>query len=279
VTSHQPRPSPPAGIDTSRPNPARVYDALLGGKDHYPVDRAAAQAILKAAPQARQGARENRAFLQRAVRYLAQQGIRQFLDIGTGLPTQGNVHQVARQVSPDARVVYVDHDPVVHVHASALLANNSPTTLAVLADLREPEAILDNPGVRRLLDFTRPVGVLLVAVLHFIIDAEDPGGIVARLRDAMAPGSYLVLSHATGDFHPQAAAKVTEVYDRASAPLVLRPRAAIERFFDGFDLVEPGLVQPAAWRPDQGGPVSPSAGGFYSGVGRRRAPDAARSRR
>jgi len=278
VTSHQPPPGPPAGIDTTTANPARVYDALLGGKDHYPVDRAAADAILAAAPQARQGARENRAFLQRAVRYLAEAGIRQFLDIGTGLPTQGNVHEVARQVTPDARVVYVDHDPVVHVHASALLANNSPTTLAVLADLREPEAILDHPGVRRLLDFTRPGGVLLVAVLHFVRDAEDPAGIVVRLRDAMAPGSYLVLSHATGDFHPQAGAKVTEVYQRASAPLVLRPRAAIQRFFDGFDLVEPGLLQPAVWRPDPG-TVSPSAGGSYSGVGRRRAPDAARTRR
>jgi hypothetical protein len=267
VISHQ-RPGPPAGIDTTTANPARVYDALLGGKDHYPVDRAAADAILNASPQARQGARENRAFLQRAVRYLAAEaGIGQFLDIGTGLPTQGNVHQIARQVTPDARVVYVDHDPVVHAHANALLANNSPTTLAVLADLRQPEAILDHPGVRRLLDFARPVGVLLVAVLHFIRDSEDPAGIVARLRDAMAPGSYLVLSHATGDFHPQAGAKVTVVYQRASGPLVLRPRAAIQRFFDGFDLVEPGLVQPADWRPDPG-PTSPSAGGFYSGVGR-----------
>jgi hypothetical protein len=269
VTSHQPPPGPPAGIDTTTANPARVYDALLGGKDHYPVDRGAADAILAAAPQARQGARENRAFLQRAVRYLAAEaGIDQFLDIGTGLPTQGNVHEVARQVAPDARVVYVDHDPVVHAHANALLANNSPTTLAVLADLREPEAILADSQVRRLLDFTRPVAVLLVAVLHFIRDAEDPAGIVARLRDAMAPGSHLVISHATGDFHPQAGAKVTEVYRQASAPLVLRSRSQIGRFFRGFDLVEPGLVQPVAWRPDPG-PVSPSAGGFYSGVGRK----------
>jgi hypothetical protein len=278
VTGQQ-RPGPPGGIDTTTANPARIYDALLGGKDHYPVDRAAADAILKAAPQARQGARENRAFLQRTVRFLAAEaGIRQFLDIGTGLPTQGNVHQVAHLVAADARVVYVDHDPVVHVHANALLANNSPTTVAVLADLREPEAILDNAQVRRLLDFTRPVGVLLVAVLHFIRDEEDPAGIVARLREAMAPGSFLVVSHATGDFHPQAGAKVTEVYRQASAPLVLRSRQSIERFFDGFDLVEPGLVQPAAWRPDPG-PVSPSAGGFYSGVGQRSTPDVDRTRR
>jgi hypothetical protein len=275
VSSHQPPPGPPFHIDPSTPNPARIYDALLGGKDHYPVDGAAAEAILAAAPQARQGARENRAFLQRAVRYLARQGIRQFLDIGTGLPTQGNVHQAARQVTPDAKVVYVDHDPMVHVHANALLANNSPTALAVLADLREPEAVLDHPGVRRLLDFTQPIGVLLVAVLHFVRDEEDPAGIVARLRQAMAPGSFLVISHATGDFHPQAGTKVTEVYQQASAPLVLRSRGQIGRFFRGFDLVEPGLVQPAAWRPDAG-PTRPSAGGFYSGVGRRSAPAADR---
>ena len=269
MTRRQPPPGPPAEIDTRRPNPARVYDALLGGKDHYEVDRDAAEAILAAAPQARQGAKENRAFLQRAVRYLAQQGIRQFLDIGTGLPTQGNVHEVARQVAPDARVIYVDRDPVVYAHANALLANNSPTTLAVLADLREPKAILDHPQVRQLLDLTRPVGVLLVAVLHFVTDEENPSGIVARLRDAMAPGSFLVVSHATGDFHPQAGAKVTQVYQHASTPLVLRSREAIERFFDGFEQVPPGLVQPAAWRPDGGSAPGPSAGGFYSGVGRR----------
>jgi S-adenosyl methyltransferase len=268
VTSHD-KPGPAAGIDTSTPNPARIYDALLGGKDHFPADRAAAHAILNIAPQARRGAKQNRAFLQRAVRFLAREaGIRQFLDIGTGLPTQGNVHEVAQAVAADARVVYVDHDLVVHVHANALLADNT-STVAVLADLREPEAILGHPEVRRLLDFTRPVAVLLVAVLHFLTDAEDPAGIVARLRDAMVPGSYLVLSHATGDFHPQVGAKVAEVYQQASAPLVLRSRSQIERFFDGFDLVAPGLVEPAAWRPDQQGQGRGSAGGFYSGVGRK----------
>jgi len=261
-------PRPSAGLDTSTPNPARIYDALLGGKDNFPADRTAAHAILNVAPQARRGARENRAFLQRAVRYLAADaGIRLFLDIGTGLPTQGNVHQIAQAVSPDVRVAYVDNDPVVHVHANALLADNT-TTVAVLADLREPEVILGHPQVRRLLDLAQPVAVLLVAVLHFIRDEEDPAGLVARLRDAMAPGSYLVLSHATADFHPEAGAKITDVYQRASAPLVLRSRSQIGRFFEGFDLVAPGLVQPASWRPGEG-PGSPSAGGFYSGIGRK----------
>ncbi len=270
TSPHQPHPpDPAAGIDTSRANPARIYDALLGGKDNFPADRAAAHAILNVAPQARRGAKENRAFLQRAVRYLAAEaGIRQFLDIGTGLPTQGNVHQVAQATAPDARVAYVDNDPVVHAHANALLADHI-TTVAVLADLREPDAILGQPEVRRVLDFARPVAVLLVAVVHFIKDEEDPAGIVATLRDAMAPGSFLVVSHATADFHPEVAAKITDVYRRASAPLVLRSRSQIARFFDGFDLVAPGLVQPASWRPDGEGPVSRDAGGFYSGVGRR----------
>src|SRR6266545_4840409 len=239
VTGHD-QASPPAGIDTSTPNPARIYDALLGGKDNFPADRDAAHAILNVAPQARRGARENRAFLQRAVRYLAADaGIRLFLDIGTGLPTQGNVHQIAQAVSPDVRVAYVDNDPVVHVHANALLADNTTT-----------------------------VAVLPVAVLHFLRDEEDPAGIVARLRDAMAPGSFLVLSHPTADFHPEAAAKVAAVYEQASAPLVPRSGSQVERFFGGFELLEPGLVQPPAWRPEGGSPSSPSAGGFYSGVGR-----------
>src|SRR6266542_3830798 len=243
--------------------------------DKFPADRDAAHAILAAAPQARQGARENRAFLQRAVRFLAAEaGIRQFLDIGTGLPTQGNVHQVAQAVAPDARVVYADHDPVVYAHANALLADHTTTTTTtttttVLADLRAPEMILGQPEVRRLLDFTQPVALLLVAVLHFVRDEEDPAGLVARLREALAPGSYVGISHATADFHPQAAAKITDVYQQASAPLVLRSRNQIARLFDGFDLLAPGLVQPAAWRPDGERPAGPGSGGFYGGVGRR----------
>jgi SAM-dependent methyltransferase len=266
VTGHD-HPGLPARIDTGTANPARIYDYLLGGKDNYPADRQAAEAILAVAPQARQGAAENRAFLQRAIGYLAEAGIRQFLDIGTGLPTRGNVHEVAKQVTPDARVAYVDNDPVVHTHASALLADNH-TTVAVLADLRDPDAILDHPTVRAVVDLTRPVAVLLVAVLHFLPDHDDPARIVARLRQAMAPGSFLVISHATADFHPELAAKVTKIYRQASAPLVPRSRSQIQRLFDGFDLVEPGLVQPAAWRPDGEGSGSPSAGGFYAGVGR-----------
>jgi len=223
-------------------------------------------------PRAAEGARENRASLGRAVRYLAgEAGICQFLDIGTGIPAQGNVHEVAQSIAPDARVVYVDNDPVVHVHANALLCDDTTTT-AVLADLREPEQILGDPAVGKLLDFGQPLGLLLVAVLHFLTDQDDPAGIVARLRDAMAPGSYLAISHATADFiQPQASATVTAVYERASAPLVLRNRDQIGRSLDGLELVAPGLVQPAAWRPEPNGEggTSAGAGGLYAGVGRK----------
>jgi hypothetical protein len=256
----------PPGFDPSVAHPARMYDYFLGGKDNFPADREAAERLLAAVPETRVGARENRAFLQRAIQFLAgEAGIRQFLDIGTGLPTQGNVHEIAQGIAPESRVVYVDNDPVVHVHASALLAGGN--TAAILADLRQPEAILNHPQVRGLLDFDQPMGLLLVAVLHFIRDEEDPAGIVARLRDAMAPGSYLVLSHATGDLYPpEIGAQASGAYDRATAPLVLRSTAEIARLFDGFELVDPGLVQLSLWRPD--GDL-PSARGLFGGVGRK----------
>jgi len=249
---------------------------LLGGKDNFPADRAAAAEILAAVPQAAQAARENRAFLGRAVRFLAgEAGIGQFLDIGTGLPTQANVHQVAQRIVPEARVVYVDNDPIVLVHARALLANNTTTTTAVLADLRDPEQLVGDPAVGKLLDFGQPLGLLLVAVLHFLADHDDPAGIVGRLRDGMAPGSFVVISHATADFHPEAAvARVTAVYERAGVPLALRSRDQIARLFEGFELVSPGLVQPAAWRPDpdpdpDDNADGAGAGGFHAGVGRK----------
>ena len=228
-------------IDTGTPHPARIYDCLLGGKDHFPADRKAAEQILAAVPQAGAMARANRAFLQRAVRFLAAEAsIGQFLDLGSGLPTHGNVHQVARQIAPEAKVVYVDNDPIVHAHGNALLADEQTTIL--FADLREPARIVDHPKVRRLLDLDQPVGVLLVAILHFVRDREDPAGIVAQLRDAMAPGSYLVLSHATADFDPAAANTAARAYDRATAPLTLRRHAEVARLFDGLELVTPGLV-------------------------------------
>ena len=190
-----------AQTDTSKPHPARIYNAYLGGNDNYPADRAAVRQILRNFPEVRGIALANRAFMQRAVRFLAAEaGIRQFIDIGTGIPSAGNVHEVAGRAAPDARVVYVDNDPIVHVHANALLTG-SGTTGIVLAGLRDPAAILADPRVQELIDFTQPVALLLVAILHFIRDEEDPAGIVAALRDALPDGSYLALTHGT---HPAA---------------------------------------------------------------------------
>jgi hypothetical protein len=259
-------------IDTSRPHPARLYDYYLGGKDHYVVDREAAEAVLRAMPEVRAIARENRAFLQRVVRFLVgEAGIRQIIDIGTGIPAAGNVHEVAQQIDPDARVAYVDNDPIVHVHASALLTGHGNTSI-VLADLRDPAAILGDPGVRELIDFREPVALLLVAILHFVTDGDEPAQVIAAFRDALPPGSYLALSHGTADFHAgPAVGQVTEVYERATAPLVLRSHAQITGFFDGFDLAEPGLVQVPLWRPDHKPPRARDLKkiAIYGGVGRK----------
>jgi hypothetical protein len=260
----------PVEFNTSIAHPARVYDYWLGGKDNFPADQAAAEMVVSEMPEIRLSVQENRAFLRRVVRFLAgEAGIRQFIDLGTGLPSQGNVHEVAHQVTPDARVVYVDNDPIVHAHANALLAGDSTTVL--LADLREADAILGHPAVQQVIDFGQPIAVLMLAVLHLIADADDPAGIVARFRDAMAPGSYLAISHGTADINPEAARKAAERFASAptAAPYVHRTRAEIERFFDGFDLVEPGLVQIPLWRPDGELPDYLNLVNGYGGVGRK----------
>jgi S-adenosyl methyltransferase len=262
----------PSQIDTSRPHPARMYDYYLGGKDNYLVDREAAAEVLQAVPEVRDIARENRAFMQRAVRYLAgEAGIRQIIDIGTGIPAAGNVHEVAQQIEPGVRVAYVDNDPIVHVHASALLTGQGSTSI-VLADLRDPQAILGHPKIRELIDPTEPAALLLVAIVHFITDEEAPGAIIGAFRDALAPGSYLALSHGTADFHDQALTDAgTAVYSKATAPLVLRDHAEVTALFEGWDLVEPGVVQVPLWRPD-GKPPRPrqlAKIGMYGGIGRK----------
>lgn len=261
----------PSEIDTSRPHPARMYDYYLGGKNNYLVDREAAAAVLRAVPEVRDIARGNRAFLQRAVRYLVgEAGIRQIIDIGTGIPTAGNVHEVARQIAPDVRVAYVDNDPIVHVHANALLTGQGNTSI-VLGDLRDPGAILAHAKLRELIDPGEPIALLLVAILHFIPDQAAPGRIVATFRDALPPGSYLALSHGTGDFHDDAVVSgPVAVYDTATAPLVLRSYEQISRLFDGWDLVQPGLVQAPLWRPDRRPPPSRELAkiGIYGGVAR-----------
>ena len=258
----------PAEIDTTKAHPARMYDYYLGGKDNYPADKEAASEVIRRAPEIRDIARVNRDFLGRAVRFLAgEAGIRQFLDIGTGIPTAGNVHEVAGQVAPDARVVYVDNDPIVNVHANALLTGRG-TTGIVLADLRDPAAILSNPTVRRQIDFDAPVALLLIAILHFIKDDEDPAGIVATLRDALPDGSYLALSHVTGDFRSQAASDAMDVYNQATSSVTLRSHNQIAAFFAGWDLVEPGLVQSPLWRPAGDLPRNMDKLWIYGGVAR-----------
>jgi hypothetical protein len=250
-------------IDTSRPHPARIYDYLLGGKDNYEVDREAGDQVIHFAPEARIGVQANRAFLQRAVRHVVGTGVRQILDIGTGLPTSPNVHEVAQEVASDVRIAYVDNDPIVNTHANTLL-NRSAATSIVLADLRDPRAILEHPDVRRVIDFDQPVALLLVAILHFLKPADHPEQIVATLRDALPAGSYLVLSHATGDIADRT--DVEDVYKSATATATLRTHAEVERFFDGFELLEPGLTQVPYWRPDSPPPRNSADIGFYGGV-------------
>jgi hypothetical protein len=263
-------------INTGVPNPARIYDYLLGGKDNFPADREIAEQMLAIAPVAREVVEDNRKFLRRAVEVLADAGARQFIDLGSGLPTQGNVHEIAQAAAPGSRVVYVDNDPMVVAHSRALLAGDN--TVAIEGDLRQPDKVLGHPEVRELIDFGQPVALLLLAILHFVPDDEDPFGIVARYRDALPAGSHLAISHGTRDI-PQRpdlspeemadmGAKVEQLYQLTTASLVTRTRAEVERFFDGLELLEPGVVEIQRWRPD--GRTSLLPGGFYGGVARKR---------
>ncbi|MCR8573523.1 SAM-dependent methyltransferase [Streptomyces sp. Isolate_219] len=266
-------------IDTSRPHPARMYDYYLGGWDNYEVDRVAAERVIEVHPQVRLSARANRAFLRRAVRELVAGGIRQIIDIGTGIPTSPNTHEVARETAPDTRVVYVDNDPIVATHAGARLTNTERTGF-VLGDVRDPKALLDHPTVRELIDFDRPVALLLVAVLHFIRDDEDPAALIATLADALPAGSHLVLTHATGEPYEayeagrtdeQARDGVVNVYKSATATLNLRSKAEFEPLFGPFALLEPGVVRVPLWRPDGRVPGAEELNNtiFYGGVGRK----------
>ncbi|MEY9929206.1 hypothetical protein ABH926_003846 [Catenulispora sp. GP43] len=261
----------PPLIDTTKAHPARIYDCLLGGKDHFDVDRQAAEVVLKALPGAKEMVQENRAFLGRAVRHLVEAGITQFLDIGTGIPGPGNTGDVARSIHPDARVVYVDYDPVVAVHSRALLAGADPAlTAIVVADVRDPASILDNAAVRGVLDFDRPIAVLMVALLHFIKPEEDAHGIVAAFRDALPPGSALVISHGTDGGDPQTSAEARKGWDNATSQFTVRDREGITALFDGLELVEPGVVNVPLWRPDGTAREDWAAIWFDGGVGFKR---------
>ncbi len=236
-------------IDTSRAHPARIYDCWLGGKDNFAADREAAELALQAYPALAEGIRSNRAFLGRAVRFLVHEGIGQFLDIGTGLPAADNTHEVAQREAPDSRIVYVDNDPIVLRHAQALLTSTPQGACDYIqADLRDPEAIIAEAA--RTLDFDRPVGLMLLAVLQFVLDDQDPYGLVSSLMAALPSGSYLVISHPTDDFNPNQGESMKVYNERSVEEAVVRDKAGTARFFDGLDLLEPGVVPVATWRPD-----------------------------
>ncbi|MEY9846139.1 hypothetical protein ABH940_003224 [Streptacidiphilus sp. BW17] len=240
-----------AELRTDRPHPARLYDLYLGGKDNFPADRAAARELLEVAPTLPVTAQQNRLFLARAVRYLARAGVRQFLDIGTGIPTANNTHEVAQAEAPEARVVYVDNDPIVLAHARALLRSEpSGRTAYIQADLRDPAAILADPMVRQVLDFDQPVALMLIAVLHFVQDDADPYGIVASLVDALPSGSFLALSHVTPDYAPAQWKQIVELYREGGMSAQARTRVEIDGFLQGLELVPPGLQVVSRWRPD-----------------------------
>ncbi|MEU9028084.1 SAM-dependent methyltransferase [Streptomyces sp. NPDC048383] len=268
----------PAGIDISVPSVSRIYDYYLGGSHNFEVDRQAARRAMEFMPGLPKVMQANRAFMRRAVRHAVAEGITQFLDIGSGIPTFGNVHEIAHAASTEANVVYVDHDPVAVAHSRAVLDGDERTGV-VAADLRKPHEILAAPEVGGLLDLNRPVALLLVAVLHFIEDADDPYAAVAELRDALAPGSLLVLTHASFEGIPltqEVAGGVVTVYRDIRNPLVMRTREQVGGFFDGFDLLEPGLVSMPDWRPDRAEalaegdePEDPYAFSGFGGVGRK----------
>ncbi|MDQ3762860.1 MAG: SAM-dependent methyltransferase [Actinomycetota bacterium] len=258
------------GVDIEHPSPARVYDYYLGGSHNFTVDRRMARRAIELWPDLPLIMQANRAFLRRAVRYLVGQGITQFLDIGSGIPTEGNVHEVAQVASPRSRVVYVDIDPVAVAHSRAMLSGNELAD-TVQADMQDVEAIFGDPRARQLIDPTQPIGVLMVAMLHFVPDEADPASIVAEYRKRMAPGSYLAISHATYEGRPDLAPSHTELYRRAGAPLTMRSRLEIEALLDGFDLVPPGVVFLPLWRPDSPADVDDYPERFtgYAVVGRR----------
>jgi hypothetical protein len=236
-------------IDTSRPHPARMYDWFLGGKDNYPVDREAARKVKEFLPEVSELAWDNRKFMHRASRMLAQRGIRQFLDIGTGIPTEPNLHQVVQAVAPDTRVVYVDNDPIVLRHAEALLRSTPEgRTGYIQADVREPQEIID--AAREVLSFEEPVALSMVALLHFVPDGSEPYDLVRQLLDPLPSGSYLVLTHATGDFDPETWARIIDIYRNSGITLQVRSRTEFSAFFTGLKLTEPGVELVTNWHPE-----------------------------
>jgi hypothetical protein len=265
-------PEPLPDINTDVAHPARVYDYWLGGKDNFPADRALGEMMIQAIPNMRGLAAANRAFLRRAVRYLAAEaGVRQFLDIGTGIPTSPNVHEVAQEAAPGTRVVYVDNDPIVLAHARALLTSqDAGETAFIMADLREPKSILDHPTLAATLDLSQPVAVMLVAVLMYFRDTDDPNPfeMVATVMEPMPSGSYLAVTHPTPDFNPEETAQAVAAAEAAGITLVPRGQAEIARFFSGLEVVDPGVTPVLSWRPDEP-PADPRSAYYWAGIARK----------
>lgn len=262
----------PEGIDIRQPSAARVYDYWLGGTHNFAVDREIARGVTAAVPDTARIMQANRAFLHRAVRFLVAQGVRQFLDLGSGIPTLGNVHEVAQKAAPQSRIMYVDIDPVAVAHSRQILAGNDNASV-IQADLRNPDAILGSAEVRGLIDFDQPVAVLMMAVLHFVPDSDRPADLIARFLDPLVAGSYLVISHGTQDGMPAAAREqASSQFTKTATPFVGRSWAEVDRFFDGVELVEPGLVWSVEWRPEHPDEVgdAPARSAAYVGVGRKR---------
>ncbi|MGH3803364.1 MAG: SAM-dependent methyltransferase [Pseudonocardiaceae bacterium] len=261
----------PYDVDTIVPNAARVYDYWLDGSHNFAADRLLADQVQQVLPGIRDVVRIQRSFLRRAVLFMVDSGIRQFLDIGSGIPTVGNVHEIAQKADPECRIVYVDKDPVAVVHSELLLEGNDRAA-AIQANLRDVEDILNHPHTRHLLDFDQPIGLLMLWLLHFVPDSWDPVGILTRYRDRLAPGSHLALSHVTTDGNPTGQAETIELYAKTPDPVYFRSHEEVLRLFAGFELVEPGLVGSAFWRPSGPGDVSDSAEMntlSHGGVGRK----------
>jgi hypothetical protein len=263
---------PPPEFNVGFAHPARVYDYFLGGKDNFAADRALGDALIAQIPLAPYSARANRAFLGRAVRYLVKErGIRQFLDIGTGIPSAGTTHEVAQALSPETRALYVDNDPIVLAHARALMSSHpAGATAFIQADAREPGKILADPALRETLDLAEPVALMLVSILPFFRDDENPQAIVSALLDALPSGSYLTISHITADFiKPEQAANAVAAGQQSGVTYVPRTQAEIAAFFSGLDLVEPGVVPILTWHSDDGKPADPHAASHYAGMARK----------
>ena len=258
-------------VDATAPNLARVWNYMVGGRDNFEADRAAARKLLAAAPVMADVAQASRAFLRRVVRFLAAEaGIRQFLDIGTGIPAAGSTHELAQAVDPASRIVYVDNDPIVLAHARALMTSDpAGATAFIQADLHDPVKILDDPALRRTLDLGEPVALMLIAIMMYIRNDENPHGLVSTLMDALPSGSYLALTHATADFNREEAGSAVASSEQGGIPFAMRGQAAVAAFFDGLDLVDPGVVPLPAWHPEGALPDEPRAVYFYGAVGRK----------